>query len=235
MVLSLVYEVVARYVFDAPTLWAYDMTFMLYGSFFMLGSAYTLQCQGHIRTDSLYAGWSPRTQGIVDAICYVVMFMPFAAIFLYFGWGLLPQGLHDQRALRQQPLDADHLALQAGDAADRAAAGLAGHFRILQEPRRRDQRSLGGRHGTQRPHQGADMSNEVFGLLALAALFGIIFIGFPIAFTLGAVAPGHRLHRLRPDGVRPRRAANLLGDEGHGTGLDPLLPLHGFPARTVGG
>ena len=34
------------------------------------------------------------------------------------------------------------------------------------------------------------MSNEVFGLLALAALFGIIFIGFPIAFTLGAVALG---------------------------------------------
>ena len=34
------------------------------------------------------------------------------------------------------------------------------------------------------------MSNEIFGLLALAALFGIIFIGFPIAFTLGAVALG---------------------------------------------
>jgi TRAP-type mannitol/chloroaromatic compound transport system permease large subunit len=34
------------------------------------------------------------------------------------------------------------------------------------------------------------MSNEVFGLVALAALFGIIFIGFPIAFTLGAVALG---------------------------------------------
>ncbi|MBI5899028.1 MAG: TRAP transporter large permease subunit [Rhodocyclales bacterium] len=34
------------------------------------------------------------------------------------------------------------------------------------------------------------MSNELFGLVALAALFGIIFIGFPIAFTLGAVALG---------------------------------------------
>ena len=87
MVLSLVYEVVARYVFDSPTLWAYDMTFMLYGAFFMLGSAYTLQRKGHIRTDSLYAAWSPRTQGIVEAICYLMMFMPFAAIFLWFGWG----------------------------------------------------------------------------------------------------------------------------------------------------
>ena len=42
------------------------------------------------------------------------------------------------------------------------------------------------------------MSNEVFGLLALAALFGIIFIGFPIAFTLGAVALGSMLKRKAP-------------------------------------
>lgn len=86
MVLSLAYEVVARYVFDAPTLWAYDMTFMLYGAFFMLGAAYTLQRKGHIRTDSLYAGWSARRQGAVDAVCYLVMFMPFVAVFLWFGW-----------------------------------------------------------------------------------------------------------------------------------------------------
>ncbi len=42
MVLSLVYEVVARYFFNAPTVWAYDMTSFLYGAFFMLGAAYTL-------------------------------------------------------------------------------------------------------------------------------------------------------------------------------------------------
>jgi TRAP-type mannitol/chloroaromatic compound transport system permease small subunit len=87
MVVALTYEVVSRYVFNAPTLWAYDMTFMMYGSFFMLGAAYTLQRKGHIRTDSLYSGWSPRTQGWVDAVCYVLMFMPFVAIFLWAGWG----------------------------------------------------------------------------------------------------------------------------------------------------
>ena len=48
MVLCLVYEVFARYLFNAPTLWAYDMTYMLYGSHFMLGAAYTLAMQGHI-------------------------------------------------------------------------------------------------------------------------------------------------------------------------------------------
>ncbi|MBS0335383.1 MAG: TRAP transporter small permease subunit [Proteobacteria bacterium] len=86
MVLSLVYEVVARYVFDAPTEWAYDMTFMLYGTFFMVGSAYTLYKKGHIRTDSYYGGWSPRTQGWVDAVCYLLFFFPPLIAFLVVGW-----------------------------------------------------------------------------------------------------------------------------------------------------
>jgi TRAP-type mannitol/chloroaromatic compound transport system permease small subunit len=87
MVLSLCYEVVARYLFNAPTLWAYDMTFMLYGSFFMLGAAYTLQRKGHVRTDSLYAAWKPRRQATVDLVAYVVMFFPFVAVFAFVGWG----------------------------------------------------------------------------------------------------------------------------------------------------
>ena len=87
MVLSLCYEVVSRYGFNAPTQWAYDMTFMLYGSFFMLGAAFTLQRKGHVRTDSLHAGWSPRTQAIVDLSCYLLMFLPFVGVFLFVGWG----------------------------------------------------------------------------------------------------------------------------------------------------
>jgi TRAP-type mannitol/chloroaromatic compound transport system permease small subunit len=76
MVLSLVYEVVARYLFNAPTTWAYDMTYMLYGAFFMLGAAYTLLRQRHIRTDVLYGKWSVRWQGLVDAVCYLIFFFP---------------------------------------------------------------------------------------------------------------------------------------------------------------
>ena len=86
MVLSLVYEVVARYVFDAPTIWAYDMTFMLYGTFFMVGSAYTLYKKGHIRTDSYYGSWSPKTQGRVDVVCYLLLFFPPLIAFQVVGW-----------------------------------------------------------------------------------------------------------------------------------------------------
>lgn len=86
MVLCLAYEVVARYLFDAPTIWAYDMTYMLYGTFFMLGSAYTLLRKGHIRTDSFYANWSVRRQGTVDAVCYVLFFFPGLIAFAVVGW-----------------------------------------------------------------------------------------------------------------------------------------------------
>lgn len=86
MVLALVYEVVARYVFNAPTVWAYDVTYMLYGALFMLGAAYTLQRGAHIRTDTFYSHWSPRRQGIVDAICYILFFFPGMIAFLVVGW-----------------------------------------------------------------------------------------------------------------------------------------------------
>lgn len=87
MVLSLVWEVVARYAFNAPTIWAYDMTFILYGSFFMLGGAFTLQRKGHVRTDSYYGNWSPRTQAAVDLGGYLLLFAPLALVFVFVGWG----------------------------------------------------------------------------------------------------------------------------------------------------
>lgn len=86
MVASLVYEVVARYLFDAPTSWAYDMTFMFYGSYFMLGSAYTLLRGGHIRTDVVYAAWPPRARGWIDVACYLAFFFPAMLIFTWLGW-----------------------------------------------------------------------------------------------------------------------------------------------------
>jgi TRAP-type mannitol/chloroaromatic compound transport system permease small subunit len=82
---SLTWEVVARYLFSAPTVWAYDVSYMLYGSFFMLGAGYALYRGGHIRTDMLYQKWSPRTQGAIDATCYLVLFFPAMLFLLWMG------------------------------------------------------------------------------------------------------------------------------------------------------
>jgi TRAP-type mannitol/chloroaromatic compound transport system permease small subunit len=85
MVFSLVFEVVARYLFNAPTIWAGDVSQILYGMFFMLGSAYALQRQQHIRTDFLYGKWSIRTRGMVDAALYILFYFPALGFFLWVG------------------------------------------------------------------------------------------------------------------------------------------------------
>lgn len=86
LVIVIVYEVVLRYAFNRPTVWAFDITYMLYGSLFMLGAAYTLLHRGHIRTDILYGRWSPRVQALVDAVLYLLIFFPGLVLFLVAGW-----------------------------------------------------------------------------------------------------------------------------------------------------
>jgi TRAP-type mannitol/chloroaromatic compound transport system permease small subunit len=86
MTIAVTWEVVARHFFRAPTMWAFDVTYMLYGTHFMLGTAYTLMRIGHVRTDMLYQNWSVRRQNWVDATGYVLFFFPAMLFFLYYGW-----------------------------------------------------------------------------------------------------------------------------------------------------
>jgi len=86
LILALVYEVTARYLFKAPTEWAYDVTYMLYGTIFMLGAAFTLLKKAHIRTDLFYNKWTPQTQGLVDTIMYLLFYFPGIIFFLVAGW-----------------------------------------------------------------------------------------------------------------------------------------------------
>jgi len=82
LVLAVSYEVLARYLFDAPTIWSFDVTYMLYGTIFMLGSAYALHKGAHIRTDFFFEKWSIRTQGMIDSLAYLVFFFPSIFVFL---------------------------------------------------------------------------------------------------------------------------------------------------------
>jgi TRAP-type mannitol/chloroaromatic compound transport system permease small subunit len=91
LVFAMVYEVIARYAFHAATIWSFDVAYMLYGSHFMLGAAYTLLRGGHIRTDIFYMNWSPRTKGVVDASLYLFLFFPGMALFFWMG---LQEALH---------------------------------------------------------------------------------------------------------------------------------------------
>ena len=82
LVLAVSYEVVARYFFHAPTIWVYDVTYMLYGTIFMLGAAYTLHKGAHIRTDFFFENWSIRTRGVIDSVAYLTLFFPTLLVFM---------------------------------------------------------------------------------------------------------------------------------------------------------
>ena len=83
LMLVIVYEVTARYLFTAPTRWAYDISRMLYGAMFVLGAAYALSKGVHIRADFIYRRWSVKTQGWVDTLLYLVCYFPTMVIFLW--------------------------------------------------------------------------------------------------------------------------------------------------------
>jgi TRAP-type mannitol/chloroaromatic compound transport system permease small subunit len=86
LVFAVTYEVIARYVFRAPTIWAYDATYMLYGTLFMLGAAYALHKGAHIRTDFFWEQFSTRRKGWIDTISYVLFFFPGFLALLVISW-----------------------------------------------------------------------------------------------------------------------------------------------------
>src|SRR4249919_1186246 len=81
------YEVFSRYVFLAPTEWAFDASYLLYGTLFMMGGAYALARNSHVRGDFIYRAWSPRRQAGMDLVLYILFFFPGMLAFVYAGFG----------------------------------------------------------------------------------------------------------------------------------------------------
>jgi TRAP-type mannitol/chloroaromatic compound transport system permease small subunit len=81
------YDVAARYLFNAPTSWAFDASYILYGALFLMAGAYTLSRNGHVRGDVLYRLFPPRVQAGVDLALYLLFFLPGVAALAYAGIG----------------------------------------------------------------------------------------------------------------------------------------------------
>ena len=83
IIFAMIYEVVARKVFVAPTDWAYDTSRMFSGAMFMLGAGYALMRGVHIRADFLFRNFSLRTQASIDTTLYLLFYFP---AMLFFFW-----------------------------------------------------------------------------------------------------------------------------------------------------
>jgi len=86
LALGTCYEVFMRYVLNAPTSWAFDMSYTLYGATFFMAGAYTLSRGGHVRADMFYRLWRPRTQATVELVLYIVFFFPGILALVFSGW-----------------------------------------------------------------------------------------------------------------------------------------------------
>ena len=93
LILGMVYEVFARKLFLAPTIWAYDMSRFLYGALFMLGAGYALSKGVHIRADFLYRNFKIKTQGIIDFWLYLLFYFPGLIVFLYMTIGFVQESI----------------------------------------------------------------------------------------------------------------------------------------------
>lgn len=72
----MLYEVISRRVFNAPTMWAGDITYMSNGTLFLIGAAYTLKRNAHIRIDFLSTRFPLRVQHFINLAFYMIIFMP---------------------------------------------------------------------------------------------------------------------------------------------------------------
>jgi len=76
LTLAVAYEVFVRYLLRDPTSWAFDMSYMMYGSLFMMAGAYTLARDGHVRGDVLFRLWPPKVQATIELTLYIIFFFP---------------------------------------------------------------------------------------------------------------------------------------------------------------
>ena len=208
---AMVYEVVARKLFIAPTDWAYDTSRMFSGAMFMLGAGYALMRGVHIRADFLFRNWRPETQARVDATLYLLFYFPAMLFFLkvstdytFGAWQTWERSMDTTLmaplapARTAMPVGAALLLLQGMAELLRCAYVLPARQRqwlmrflplytlvllvIFCEVFYPDLLSLGPLEGDLKGAGG--LSRPWIGVLMIAVMLLAIFIGFPISFTL---------------------------------------------------
>ena len=95
------YEVFVRYLLNAPTSWAFDLSYILYGGLFFMAGAYTLSRGGHVRADMFSRLWPPRVQASVELLLYITFFFPGVISMIIAGW----QYAYDSFRIREMSIN----------------------------------------------------------------------------------------------------------------------------------
>jgi len=207
------YADLARSLGLGPTLWVYDTSRMIAGVLFMAAAGYGLMRGVHIRADFLYRNWSDKTQATVDATLYLLFFIPsmlfFTIVAAKFWWLAYSTGETMQVDSAWGPrLWPARLAMPVGGFL-LMLQGIPEIFRAFHKMGKdREQlfvRALpiylivltwlilaiftpdyvpGGEWFTEIMKARPGLDKPTIGLIMLGAMLFVIFIGFPISFTL---------------------------------------------------
>lgn len=107
MIGVLLFEVVARYLLNAPTIWGHELATMFFGALSILAGSYTLRHHGHVRSDVVYALLPPRVRAFCDLVVFglgtlvLVIFFKMAVEFAYESWRI---GEFSNRSVWRPPL-----------------------------------------------------------------------------------------------------------------------------------
>ena len=195
-----------------PTLFAYDISRMIAGVLFMGAAGYGLMRGVHIRADFLYRNWSNKTQATVDAVLYMVFFIPSMLFFTIIAAQYWELAFRTGETAFDSPWEPilwpARLAMPVGGLL-LMLQGFPELFRAFHKMGKQRERYFvmalpfyfiaivwlvmavflpgitpGGEAFTDIMSSRPGLSKPTIGLIMLAAMIFVIFIGFPISFTL---------------------------------------------------
>ncbi|MBX9908207.1 MAG: TRAP transporter small permease subunit [Beijerinckiaceae bacterium] len=73
LVLAMVFEVVSRYAFSAPTAWAFELSYMMMGTIFLMGLSYAVLMDQHVNVDFIHQILPRQAVAAIDAVGYILM------------------------------------------------------------------------------------------------------------------------------------------------------------------
>jgi TRAP-type mannitol/chloroaromatic compound transport system permease small subunit len=101
LILSLVYEVFARYVFSAPTVWSSDATYFLCSIAIIFAMAYTWQMGGHVSVDMILVKFSVKAQAFWNVFFMLTMFF---LCWILIVWAMVPNVIESWRILERSSI-----------------------------------------------------------------------------------------------------------------------------------
>jgi TRAP-type mannitol/chloroaromatic compound transport system permease small subunit len=76
-------ESILRYIIQKPTDWSWELAAMLFGAFFMMGGAWVLKENNHVRTDVFYNNLSRKWRAYFDLFFFTTVFFVFAGVMVW--------------------------------------------------------------------------------------------------------------------------------------------------------